>query len=150
MSFQPKTYQSVHDFLDDFFEGKNPSKEEIKEAKKMYWRAYNTRLKREQRRKKKVISFSVTPSEEKEITNMLLPQQKIGQYVKQLVLQEINSTKSSRVDLGLLASIEQQQFQLIEYLETLLFQSKTWDKRSLRLLEKQLINLQKSFQKYFP
>lgn len=150
MSFQPKTYQSVHDFLDAFFVGENPSKEKIKEAKKMYWRAYNNRLKRKQRKKNKEISFSVTPLEEKEITKKLLPQQSIGQYSKQLVLQEIRSTKSFRVDSGLLASIEQQQFQLIEYLETLLFQSKKLDKRSVRLLEKQLINLQKSFQKYFP
>lgn len=150
MSFQPKTYHSIHDFLDAFFEGKNPSKEEIKEAKKMYWRAYNTRLKKKQRKKNREVTFSVTPSEEKEITKRLLPQQSIGQYVKQLVLQEINSTKSFRIDSDLLASIEQQQFQLIEYLETLLFQSKILDKRSIRILEKQLHNLQKSFQKYFP
>ena len=48
---EPGNYKSLHDYLDAIFKDSSPSENEIIQAKKDYWKAYNTRLKQDKRKK---------------------------------------------------------------------------------------------------
>jgi len=47
---KPIKFTSIHDYLDKLFLDLEPSKQQIIDAKKDYWRAYNTDLKRRKRK----------------------------------------------------------------------------------------------------
>ncbi len=149
MNFQPRTYSCLHDYLDALFEGKTPSKEAIIEAKKVYWRAYNTRLKKQQRQKKTEVTISFYKEEIKTLKSRLSDKQTISQFIKQVVTNELQSKKGENVSTDAFDSLEQQLFLLIEYLEHLLFQSENLDKRNLHILKKHLKTLQQLFKKHF-
>ncbi len=150
MDVKPKTYHSVHDYLDVLFEGKNPSESDIVEAKKTYWRAYNSKLKKAQRQNKKTVSVSFSNAEAQNIQKYLSKKQSISAFIKQLVLDTVSfETPINNQQAKLLASIEQQLFLLVEYLEALLFQSDRLDRHQIRTIEKHLQTLQNLFQKLF-
>lgn len=149
MEFQPRTYQSLHDYLDALFEGKTPSKEAINEAKKVYWRAYNTRLKRQQRDEKTEVTISFSKTEVSLIQRRLSSNQTLSWFIKQLVEQELQSNNSTPRNTEALRSLEQHLFLLIEYLEQLLFQSQDLSRQNLKILNSQLDKLKLLFQKHF-
>ena len=82
---EPWTYKSLHDYLDDLFNGKNPSDEEIIQAKKTYWRSYNTRLKQIQRQKNKEVTISLSKELLELLHRKLEPKQSIIDYIKVLL-----------------------------------------------------------------
>lgn len=150
MEFQPRTYSGLHDYLDALFEGKTPSKEAIIEAKKVYWRAYNTRLKKQQRERKNEVVVSLSKEEVRLINQRLSEKQTLSGFIKQLVKLELQSNTTAPRNTEALRSLEQHLFLLIEYLEQLLFQSHDLDRQSLKILNSHLDKLQVLFQKHFP
>lgn len=147
---KPETYRNLHDFLDACFEGREPSALEIKQAKEIYWRAYNSRLKKEQRKKNTTVSISLNKAEISALKQCLDETQTLSGYIKVLVLNQIHSNPQKSFNAKAFSQIDQQLFLLIEYLEQLLFHNKTLDRRSFKTLEKHLEVLEKLFQTLFP
>lgn len=115
---EPIDFTSVHDYLDRLFVGIEPDKQEIIDAKKVYWRAYNTDLKR--RRRKAYPSFHISFSKDELlfIKGRLQQGQSVSSYIHQLVVVHVNDTDyRPRVNT---AVIEQQLFLINEYLRELL------------------------------
>ncbi|WP_298507445.1 hypothetical protein [uncultured Kordia sp.] len=116
---KPTSFTSVHDYLDQLFKGGNPSKEDIILAKKNYWRAYNTDLKRRKRSACPTFQISFSKDELLRIKEKLQQGQSVSKYIYQLVKQHIESHTilPSKVNT---AVIEQQLFLISEYLRELL------------------------------
>ncbi len=146
---KPETYHNLHDFLDAFFQGKEPSILEIRQAKELYWRAYNSRLKKEQRKNKTTVSITLSKAEESALKQCLKETQTLSNYIKILVLCHVSSSAQKSFDCKALNQIEQQLFLLINYLEQLLF-LKTLESSQIRLLEKHLQHLEGLFETLFP
>jgi hypothetical protein len=143
MQPEPWTYRSLHDYLDNLFENRNPDQEEIIQAKNGYWRSYNTRLKQIQRKTNKQISLMVSKDDLKLLQPKLAPNQSVSDYIKNLLEMHFqNDEISSTIQKKDLLPIEQQLFILIDYLESLLYQRKLIDKTQMLQLEKYIQNLQ--------
>lgn len=143
MQSEPWTYKSLHDYLDELFENRNPDHEEIIQAKNMYWRSYNTRLKQVQRKKSKQISLIVSKDDLELLQLKLEPKQSVSDYIKNLLENDLQSGKTMNTfQKKELLPIEQQLFILIDYLESLLYQRKLIDKVQMSRLEKYIQNLQ--------
>lgn len=139
---EPWTYNNLHDYLDDLFNGKNPSDEEIIQAKKTYWRSYNTRLKQIQRQKNKEVTISLTKEVLELLNRKLEPKQTIIDYIKVLLENHLQSNENvNNNQKKELLQIEQQLFILIDYLESLLYQRKLIDRQQMQQLEKHIQNL---------
>lgn len=140
---EPWTYNNLHDYLDDLFSNKNPSDEEITQAKKMYWRSYNKRLKQIHRQKNKEITISLTKEVLELLNRKLEPNQSIIDYIKVLLENHLQSNENiNYYQKKELLQIEQQLFILIDYLESLLYQRKLIDRQQMQQLEKHIQNLQ--------
>ena len=136
---EPWTYNNLHDYL---FNGKNPSDEEIIQAKKTYWRSYNTRLKQIQRQKNKEVTISLTKEVLELLNRKLEPKQTIIDYIKVLLENHLQSNENvNNNQKKELLQIEQQLFILIDYLESLLYQRKLIDRQQMQQLEKHIQNL---------
>ena len=136
MQPEPWTYKTLHDYLDDLFSNKNPTNDEIIQAKKTYWRSYNTRLKQIQRQKNKEVTISLS----KELLELL--NRKL-EYIKVLLENHLQSNENINTNQKKeLLQIEQQLFILIDYLESLLYQRKLIDRQQMQQLEKHIQNLQ--------
>ncbi|WP_339883560.1 hypothetical protein [Polaribacter vadi] len=116
---RPIRFTSVHDYLDKLFDGGSPSEEAIISAKKDYWRAYNTALKRRQRQKFPVFQISFSKEDVLVLKSRLAKGQKISSYIYDLVIQHLKgeSIPAKQVNTAL---IEQQLFLIAEYLRELL------------------------------
>lgn len=143
MQHEPWTYSSLHDYLDDLFNNKNPTDEDIIQAKKAYWRSYNKRLKQIQRQKHKEVTLSLSKEALELLHRKLKPKQSIIDYIKILLENHLqgNDNVNTHQKKELLL-IEQQLFILIDYLESLLYQRKLIDKQQMEQLEKYLQELQ--------
>lgn len=142
MLSEPWTYNSLHDYLDVLFNNKNPTDEEIIQAKKTYWRSYNTRLKQIQRQKHKEVTISLNKELLELLNRRLEPNQSINDYIKILLESHLQSNESiNYYQKKELLQIEQQLFILIDYLESLLYQRKLIDRQQMSQLEKHLQNL---------
>jgi hypothetical protein len=141
---EPWTYNNLHDYLDNLFNNKNPTNEEIIQAKKTYWRSYNTRLKQIQRQKHKEVTISLSKELLELLNRKLEPKQSIIDYIKVLLENHLQSNENiNYYQKKELLQIEQQLFILIDYLESLLYQRKLIDKHQISQLEKHIQNLQK-------
>lgn len=143
---EPWTYKTLHDYLDDLFNNKNPTDEEIIRAKKVYRRSYNTRLKQLQREKFKEITVVLTRDELELLKRKLEIQQSASDYIKRLVaahlddnLTILNPQNKEKKDLS---QIEQQLFVLIDYLESLIYQRRFVDNTQIGKLELYIHQLQ--------
>ncbi|MCQ4141599.1 hypothetical protein [Chryseobacterium sp. EO14] len=140
---EPWTYNNLHDYLDDLFNGKNPGDEEIIQAKKTYWRSYNKRLKQIQRQKNKEVTMSLSKEVLELLHRKLAPKQSISDYIKFLLESHLISNENTNANQKQeLLQIEQQLFIVIDYLESLLYQRKLIDRQQMLQLEKHIQNLQ--------
>ena len=143
MQPEPWTYGSLHDYLDDLFNNKNPNDEEIIQAKKAYWRSYNKRLKQIQRQKHKEVTISISKELLELLNGRLEPKQSIIDYIKTLLEKHLRGSENVNLNQKKeLLQIEQQLFILIDYLESLLYQRKLIDRQQMQQLEKHIQNLQ--------
>ncbi len=101
------------------FEDVTPCKEDIINAKKQYWRAYNTDLKRRRRKQFSVFQISFSKQDLAIIKSKLQEGQPVSKYIYQLVLQHLNDG-SELTPIVNTALIEQQLFLIAEYLKELL------------------------------
>ncbi len=116
---RPINFTSVHDYLDLLFEGVTPSNEDIIKAKREYWRAYNTDLKRRKRKACPTFQISFSKDELVIIKSKLEKDGCVSRYIHDLVLQHLqgNIEYTQKVNTAL---IEQQLFLIAEYLKELL------------------------------
>ena len=143
MQPEPWTYNNLHDYLDDLFNNKNPNDEEIIQAKKAYWRSYNSRLKQIQRQKNKEVTISLSKELLELLNRKLEPKQTIIEYIKVLLENHLQSNENINTNQKKeLLQIEQQLFLVIDYLESLLYQRKLIDRQQMQQLEKYIQNLQ--------
>ena len=143
MQPEPWTYGSLHDYLDDLFNNKNPNDEEIIQAKKAYWRSYNKRLKQIQRQKHKEVTISISKELLELLNGRLEPKQSIIDYIKTLLEKHLRGSENVNLNQKKeLLQIEQQLFLVIDYLESLLYQRKLIDRQQMQQLEKYIQNLQ--------
>ena len=143
MQPEPWTYNNLHDYLDDLFNGKNPSDEEIIQAKKAYWRSYNKRLKQIQRQKHKEVTISISKELLELLNGRLEPKQSIIDYIKTLLEKHLRGSENVNLNQKKeFLQIEQQLFLVIDYLESLLYQRKLIDRQQMQQLEKYIQNLQ--------
>lgn len=140
---EPGNYKSLHDYLDAIFKDFSPSENEIIQAKKDYWKTYNTRLKQDKRKKTKEVTISLNKETLELLNQKLVAGESINHYIQSVLktnLQIIETTGFFEKELGL--KIEQQLFIIIDYLESLLYQRKLIDTSQIALLEKHLEKLQ--------
>ncbi|MGC4129234.1 MAG: hypothetical protein QM564_06670 [Bergeyella sp.] len=149
---EPWTYKSLHDYLDDLFRNRTPDTEEIIQAKKTYWRSYNTRLKQTQRRKHKEITLSLTKEELELLRRRLQAKQSVSAYIKKLLQDHLEDTsllQNNTIDKQALNQIEQQLFLLIDYLESLIYQRRFVDQHQIGKLEQHILYLQQLLETQF-
>jgi hypothetical protein len=147
---EPGNYKSLHDYLDAIFNDSSPSDNEIIQAKKAYWKAYNTKLKQVKRKQNKEVTISLNKETLERLNQKLSTTESISHYIQNLIktnLQIIETTGFFEKELGL--KIEQQLFIIIDYLESLLYQRKLIDTFQIALMEKQLEQLQKLMEEKF-
>ena len=147
---EPGNYKSLHDYLDAIFKDSSPSENEIIQAKKAYWKAYNTKLKQAKRKQNKEVTISLNKETLERLNQKLATTVSISHYIQDLIktnLQIIDTTSSFEKELGL--KIEQQLFIIIDYLESLLYQRKLIDTSQIALLEKHLEKLQNLMEEKF-
>lgn len=147
---EPGNYKSLHDYLDAIFKDSSPSDNEIIQAKKDYWKAYNTKLKQAKRKKTKEVTISLNKETLELLNQKLITGESISSYIQKLLktnLQIIETTGFFEKELGL--KIEQQLFIIIDYLESLLYQRKLIDTTQIALLEKHLEQLQNLMEEKF-
>ena len=140
---EPGNYKSLHDYLDAIFKDSSPNGNEIIQAKKIYWKAYNTKLKQGKRKQNKEVTISLNKETLELLNQKLVAGESISSYIQRILktnLQIIDTTDSFEKELGL--KIEQQLFIIIDYLESLLYQRKLIDTSQIALLEKHLEKLQ--------
>ena len=150
MQLEPWTFNSLHDYLDLIFKDKTPNENEIINAKKAYWKIYNTKLKQSQRKQKKEVTLSLDKKMLELLCLKLTTNQSISDYIKKIInenlLIEVSNHTYEKEDL---LKIEQQLFTIIDYLESLLYQRKLVDASQIELLEKHLEELQKLLEENF-
>jgi hypothetical protein len=145
---EPWTYNNLHDYLDDLFINANPTNEEIIQAKKTYWRSYNTRLKQIQRQKRKEITLSLSKEEVELLNRKLEPKQSIIDYMKVLLENHLKSNENINSNQKKeLLQIEQQLFIVIDYLESLIYQRRFVDNTQIGKLELYIQHLQDVLEK---
>jgi len=101
------------------FDGVDPSDEEIIKAKKDYWRAYNTDLKRRKRKAYPTFQISFSRQDVTLLKSRLQNGQSISRYIYGLVKEHLKSDAVLEPKVNT-AIIEQQLFLISEYLRELL------------------------------
>lgn len=119
MSISPQKNKSVHDYLDQLFEGKDPSKESVVLAKKAYWKAYNLNLIRQRRKQNHEFSVTFSKSEFKMIQGCLQDKEAVSQCIRRMVLLNMNGSAHMYRHIDT-AIIEQQLFLITDYLEEII------------------------------
>jgi len=109
-------FTSVHEYLDQVFKDIAPSKEMITLAKKDYWRAYNTDLKRRQRKEFSTLHLRFTKAELQQFKTSLSKEESINSKVKQILKNYLYEVDTSQSTINT-ALIEQQVFLISEYIE---------------------------------
>jgi hypothetical protein len=120
MKRQQHRYRSLHEYLDDVFKNiQQPSDDQIKQAKKAYWKQWFTQYRRDQRSIKKefVLRFDMDQlalihSKRKELS--------VSQFLYASVHQALNTDNTLTHDSLLLKHIDHGLMQLINVLEELL------------------------------
>jgi hypothetical protein len=143
-------YKNLHQYLEQVLDD-DSSNEQIIQLKKDYWRAYNTHLKRQKRKKDKHINLSFDKQQWKslELTKGDLP---MHLYLKEIILNQIDLQSDAtpifyqKNDLVL---IEQQLFQSIELLQFLVSSRKISSAEDIEKLKKLLTDLNNQLESKF-
>ena len=153
MQPEPWTYKTLHDYLDDLFRDKNPNNEKIIEAKEIYRRSYNKRLKQLKREKHREVTIALTKEEVELLKRKLESQQSVSGYIKKLVLAHLDNSQTlfnqQNTQKKDLAQVEQQLFILIDYLESLLYQRRFVDNTQIGKLEQHILYLKQLLEAQF-
>jgi hypothetical protein len=143
---KPFPYTSLHDYLDTALSHiDNPSHQEIKQAKRDYWKQYYTHYRRQKRivRKEYTLGFDADSLKQ-------LQQKKgdlsVSQFLYQIVEQAIDGKYPTVLDKTLLGNIDRQLMQLINLLEDLLESKNT--ELNEQILE-QIVALEQQFSQTF-
>ncbi|WP_335974018.1 hypothetical protein [Gaetbulibacter jejuensis] len=143
---KPFPYTSLHDYLDTALSHiDNPSHQEIKQAKRNYWKQYYTHYRRQKRivRKEYTLGFDTHSLKQ-------LQQKKgnlsVSQFLYQIVEQAIDGKRQTVQDKTLLGNIDRQLMKLINLLEDLLASEHT--ELNEQVLE-QIENLETLFSQTF-
>lgn len=143
-------YKSLHEYLDKVFVGLTPSETEIVQAKKTYWKSYNTHLKQKQRKKRKEVTIAFDKKEWQSLLERLNPNQSLHDYIKELLNHHIDNTPIAiSTIIQDTTQIEQQLFLVTDFLEGLVYQRRHIDKGSIATLEQLLYKLQKLLEDKF-
>lgn len=143
-------YKSLHDYLDDLFRDKTPTESEITQAKKQYWKTYNTRLKKSQRQKRREVTIAFEKDEWESLLKKRSPNQSLHAYIRELLIHPTdNNHISPSIPLQDTTQIEQQLFLVTDYLEGLMYQRRLMDKESVARLENLLAALQRLLEEKF-
>lgn len=143
-------YKSLHDYLDKVFSGTTPTENEIIQAKKQYWKAYNTRLKQNQRKKRKEVTIALDKKLWEALLEKRKPNQSVHDYIKELLTHHIdNSPIAPNTIIQDITHIEQQLFLVTDYLEGIVYQRRHIDTDSIAGLENLLYELQKLLEDKF-
>lgn len=143
-------YTSLHDYLDNIFSGTTPSETEIAQAKKAYWKAYNTRLKQNQRKKRKEVTLTLDKKLWEALLDKRQPNQSVHAYIKELLIHHTsNSPIVPSTIIQDTTHIEQQLFLVTDYLEGLIYQRRHINNDSITQLEHLLQELQKLLEDKF-
>ena len=143
-------YKSLHEYLDKVFMGLTPTESEIAQAKKEYWKAYNTHLKQNQRKKRKEVTLALDKNEWQSLLERRTPNQSIHDYIKEWLTHHIdNSPIVPSTIIQDTTQIEQQLFLVTDYLEGLVYQRRHIDKESIAGLEQLLYKLQELLEDKF-
>ena len=115
-------FSSLHEYLDCVLgDSPNASFEEIKDAKKAYWKLYYTNYRREKRKKRKEFSLGFYPKELKQI-NRKRGDETVSQFLYKSIFKELQSEKKQKNNCESFSEIHQQLRELInlmeEYLDT--------------------------------
>lgn len=153
MQPEPWTYKTLHDYLDDLFRDRNPNNEEIIEAKEIYRRSYNKRLKQLKRQKHREVTIALTKEEVELLKRKLESQQSVSGYIKKLILAHLDNSQTlfnpQNTQKKDLVQIEQQLFLLTDYLESLIYQRRFVDNTQIAKLEQHLLYLQQLLETQF-
>lgn len=131
-------FRSVHDYLDKRFEGQSPTKQEIKDAKKDYWRMYNTALKRRIRKQYPIVRLRFSKQEMELIKERLDNKELLSIQVRRIVLDYINGATTT----GNMALLEQQLFLIHEYLDELLEEGNSVPLGKIGMLQQSIVAIQ--------
>lgn len=143
-------YKNLHEYLDKAFLGLTPTESEIAQAKKEYWKAYNTHLKQNQRKKRKEVTLALDKNEWQSLLERRNPNQSIHDYIKEWLTHHIdNSPIVANTIIQDMTQIEQQLFLVTDYLEGLVYQRRHIDKDSIAGLEQLLNKLQELLEDKF-
>lgn len=135
-------FNSIHEYLDQVFKDIAPSKELITLAKKDYWRAYNTDLKRRQRKEYTTVHLRFSKEEVKAHTNFFKKTKNLNQELRNIVLNYLqgNELESTKLNTAL---IEQQVFLISEYIEEWKEENEI-DSEKLQQLESCILAIEKA------
>ena len=116
---EPFTYTSIHHYLDIVLSKiSNPTNQQIKEAKKAYWRLWYRNYRKEQRILKKEFTLRLD-----EKTVRAIEKQKgkatISTFLHNAVVDAIGSENTNSLDRDTLGLIHQNQLEIINLLEEL-------------------------------
>ncbi|WP_292942846.1 hypothetical protein [Olleya sp. UBA1516] len=114
---EPFSFSSLHEYLDCAFkDNPNPSWDEIKNAKKEYWKIYYKHYRREKRIKRKEFSLGFYP---KQLT--LIHQKRGGKSISKFLYDAVNTQLTSQdapqVDTKVFSEVHQQLRTLINLME---------------------------------
>lgn len=112
-------YNSLHEYLDDVFKGKQASRAEIKEAKREYWKLWYRHYRKEERERKREFTLRLHPEEIQQMDEKR-GELSYSQFLYKAVRQAIISTKEPQYDPKAFGHIKQLLMEVINLLEELI------------------------------
>jgi len=143
-SFNPTSFSSVHHYLDAIFENRQPTADELQEARKHYWRAYNAKIHRERRTRNHYITLYFSKEEYEILKENLASQKNLTQQCKQLVLEGVyKDTPRRQIDTAI---IEQELFELLHMLEAYYQKQQIISRNDLKKLKDTINQIQENIE----
>ncbi len=135
---KPIKFTGVQNYLEKLFVGNTPTDQQVIEGKKVYWRAYNTDLKRRIRNEHPTLLLRFSKQEMKLLKEKIHQKELLSIQVRRIVLDYLNGSYNSPNT----ALIEQQLFLVNEYLEELLEEGKSVPLSKIEELQQSIIAIQ--------
>lgn len=114
---EPFSFSSLHEYLDCAFkDNPNPSWDEIKNAKKKYWKIYYKHYRREKRIKRKEFSLGFYPKQ-LQLIHQKRGDKSVSQFLYNAVNIQLTSQEAPQVNKEVFSEVHQQLRTLINLLE---------------------------------
>lgn len=120
MSKSDFPYQSLHDYLDSVFKEHDPTDEQTMQAKKDYWKQYNTNLKRRRRSNIREFLVGFSKEETQKLTSLITTEKGVAPLIRTIVLDFLDQNMDLPIQRRDTKQIEQSLALIIAYLEELL------------------------------